>query len=47
MNPNERVLAISFRKSFKILASMSNTKCVRIFVRKKGFALAFTQLNEA
>ena len=47
MGPNESVLAISFRRSLKKMASMSNTKNIRVLVRKKGLALTFTGSNEA
>ena len=47
MGLNESVLAISFRRSPKKMASMSNSKDMSVSVRKKGLALTFTGLNKA
>ena len=43
---NESVFAISFRRSPKEMASLSNTKDTSVLVRKKGLALTFTGSNE-
>ena len=47
MGLNESVLAISFRKSPKKMASTSHKTDMSVLVRKKGLALNFTVSSEA
>ena len=47
MGLNERVFSIYFRKSFQKWSRRSNTKTVKVLVRKKGVGRTLTWTNEA